>query len=539
MKTFLSSLASVKDKYTLIETIDGAFTLKLNGVFIHSSRTPLTEASRLLGNIDKSKKNITIYILWGLGMGYHALMLLREGYLVIGVETRPECIEILEKTFPIENLYAFITKDVGASIYEAIASLSPENARLFVDIVMRGYPVDKISLVMEEKAKQALSASNIIYSNLMDSWYVNIIQNLSCIKNDILIKMPKDAFEGQAVVLCSAGPSLRESLPYLSRFRTKYIIIAVDTALRALLEFGIIPDFVHAVDAKILNVRDFASIPDKVFQKMILLADVSLSSIVYEKPWRYIECLFTVQPIKHPKQGFHFKSIFLLEYFISRGLDINSLQTGGSVATSAFHYALERKAEKIYLVGQDLAYSNYRGHSVGTPYDTEYRYMSNRLNTIDTMHIHRLSYISVRGIDGNVLTDPVLNQFRSWFEVSVADGYNEKIADSCINASEAGAYFHGWKHQKFSKLSSSFAHEKDVFVKDPISVKNSKQLVLDSLVLFENIPVDISAGNPLQKEYLYKEYASTLYGNSIDKFLLRRKIKRMGMLIKKIKGACL
>lgn len=520
------ALAALPADFNLIPTADGAFTLKENGTFVHSSRAPLAEARRFIENAPIKKGQV--FILWGMGLGYHAQLLIDRGCKVIGIETRSECIRALKEVFPLNRLYAFITENPEEHIFSVMASLEPEDAQYFTDVIMRGSEPSPKAQTAVEKAKRAQISSNRIYSHLMDSWHHHILLNLASIPT--LAMYPKNAFEGIPVLVCSAGPSLKESLPHIKRLRSKLVVLAVDTAFTALVEAGIYPDFLHAVDAKVHNVGDFAGVSDDIFSRTVLLADLTLSPEVMQKPWKHIEVLMTAHPIIHPKKGFCFKSIALLEHLISLGLDICHLQTGGSVATSAFHYALSHGASFILLVGQDLAYSGNRGHAVGTPYDSEYRCSVNRLKPYDTIPLKKIppdAYM-VEGIGALVPVDPLLSQFRSWFEVSIAD--NLGLKDVCVNSSESGALFTGWRHQKLSQI--FLEAYGSVHLPTPVLSANPYQrAVLQTLPLWQD------EDSPLHREYFYRENIQKVEDKPIDSFLYGRKLKRMHQTLQKIHGA--
>lgn len=524
--SLVHALAALPADFGLIPADDGAFTLKENGLFVHSSRAPLAEALRFIENAPIKKGQV--FVLWGMGLGYHAQMLIDKGCTVIGVETRPGCVRILKEVFPLDKLYAFITENPKEHIFSAVASLDPREAQGFTDMIMRGSEPSPDAQFAVEKAKHAQFSSNRIYSHLMDSWHHHILLNLASIPT--LARYPENAFSGMPVLVCSAGPSLKESLPHIKRLRSKLVIIAVDTAFTALVEAGIYPDFLHAVDAKVHNIGDFAGIPDDVFSRTVLLADLTLSSEVLQKPWKHIEILMTAHPIIHPKKGFCFKSIALLEHLTSLGLDICRLQTGGSVATSAFHYALGHGASLVLLVGQDLAYSNHRGHSIGTPYDSEYRCSVSRMKPYDTIPLKKIPPDAhmVEGIGAGVLVDPLLSQFRSWFEVSIADNLGLKAI--CINASESGALFKGWKHQKLSQIfleKYGAAH-----LPEPVLRANPYQrIVLQTLPLWQD------EDSPLHREYFYRETLQRIEDKPVDGFSYGRKLKRMHQTLQKIRGA--
>lgn len=521
-------------QFSLIKTQDNNYTIKYNGCYLHSSKFPVLEAQRFIEPLKHCDQSTTIIILWGVGLGYHVELLVQQGFTVIAVELRREIAEIFKTVFPIERLHAFIDNDDPQKIFDAIVSLPAYQSLNFVELSMRNITFkDQMWTLYEEKGKHALRSTHNIHFHLMESWYCNILQNIQLLDSRNISIIPTTVFCEKKVIICSAGPSLKESLPYLEKIQHSYVIIAVDTALNSLLEYGIIPDFVHAVDAKIHNVTDFVSIEHSIFNKMILIADISVHPIIVSQPWKTIAFVSTGQPVNHPKKGLYIHRIELLNFLMSYGIKFPELQTGGSVATSAFHYALSHGAEKIIMIGQDLAYTNYRGHAVGTTYDRQYRSNTNRLKTLETIHAHKLPDFYAQGIDGQlVLVDPLLEQFRHWFEMSVVFCKEENLHNKVINGSENGAFFNSWSHEKLSIIENN---------NNNISINKTFDFFLNPkinlTILFEKLYIEWadflldSHQKNLLHEYFYSECTQLLKGDSHNEFLYSRKYKRLKKII--------
>ncbi|MGL4562892.1 MAG: motility associated factor glycosyltransferase family protein [Brevinema sp.] len=511
----INRIRSLSDS-NMIPTPDGAFTFKENEKFIHSSRSPIKEAERLLSKITSSEKNQTVVLLWGVGLGYHTEMLIKQGYHVIAIEPRPKTATVFKKIFPMEQLLAFV-EDNPEDIFNALVNLNPALTKTFIDIRMLGMDIDPIYLKRAEQGKNALRSTHTIYSYLMDSWHKHILIN---IQHAHVTFDP--IFKDQEVIICSAGPSLRESLPYIKKLSTKLIILAVDTALKTLLEADIIPDYVFSVDAKIHNIGDFCGISEDTFSQITLLADITVSPQISSLAWKQVLYTSTVQP-HTTDRGLIMKRIILLDCLKDIGICFPELQTGGSVANTAFHATIFYQAKKILLVGQDLAYTNHRGHATGSPYDQEYRLTSNRLNTLDTIHIQKVPFdMETPSILGKMTySDELLMQFKSWFETSVQ--LNPELCGSVINASENGAYFNGWNHQTLSQYQSS---SKKTNLFRIIPQKIDQKTITTFLDLLKNEKITIDSTNEIIKEYFYKELHS-----NIKTINIQQKIKRLQKIL--------
>lgn len=87
-------------------------------------------------------------------------------------------------------------------------------------------------------------------------WTRNFISNLPQLTSMEPIRSLFGICQGKAdVLVCGAGPSLILSLNDIKTYRKNLILIAVDTALMVLWNFGIDPDLVFSVDPQVLNTK--------------------------------------------------------------------------------------------------------------------------------------------------------------------------------------------------------------------------------------------------------------------------------------------
>ncbi len=492
----------------LTPTPDGAYTIKHQDRFIHSSRSPIKESQKLISNIPSLPQMLVIA--WGVGLGYHIELLVQQGYKVLAIETRPQLAELFKQNFDTSLLVGFV--EDPSTIFDVIVNLDSKEFQNFIDVSMMGFAIPTDIWQLKTQGVTALRSTHAVKKNLVKSWYINIIQNISS-QNVFYTFDP--IFEGQNLVICSAGPSLKESLPHLKKHRHHLTILAVDTALLSLTQYGIIPDFVHSVDAKIHNIADFRGIDSEIFNQITLIADISLSHQVLSLPWKEVLLVSTAQPM-NTQEGFKLSRHALQQYLWDNSIRFPETQTGGSVATSAFHLGIIYKAQSIYLAGQDLAYSQHRGHAVGSPYDMEYRLKTNRLNSIDTIHISKVPFDTPTKDFHNKQTyeDPLLKQFRSWFEVSIKD--NPNLSHISVNASESGSLFEYWTHQPLSTTKNF----------PPTSQKyNYKRLTLNGVLDVLESLKSMDIKNPVFQDYFYNELQTNNFDKQLDKDLFLKKLE--------------
>ena len=489
----------------LIPTTEGTYTIQYDNKYIHSSRFPIKEAQKLINtlpNIDQHNKNKTLIIAWGTGLGYHIEMLIEQGYHVLAIEFRPSIAKIFQQVFPTEKLIGFITNTTTHELFDFLVALDTTQYQNFIDLPMLGLAIPTELYKQSKQGKNAILSQHSLHCALIESWYYNIITNISLSIHPYIGYTHDPIFKNQTLVICSAGPSLKESLPYLKKNRDKITLLAVDTALLSLVQADIIPDFVHSVDAKIHNIADFRGISSSIFQQISLLADITLDPQVTNLPWKEVLFLSTSHPIKQ-NQEYVLKRTVLQQYLWDNRIRFPETQTGGSVATSAFYLGIAYQAKKILLVGQDLAYTNNRGHAVGSPYDMEYRLQSSRTNTLETIHLNKIPFHNkkILAIDQSyTYTDNLLAQFKSWFEVTLKD--NPPLSAIAINASENGALFQHWIHTPLSQYNISTTNSKETY---KISHYSQDKIIM-LLKEFQILGMNIDNPHPMCTEFVSKDH---------------------------------
>ncbi|MCR9143132.1 MAG: DUF115 domain-containing protein [bacterium] len=283
-----------------------------------------------------------------------------------------------------------------------------------------------------------------------------------------------DALRGSAGLLVSAGPSLRESLELIAAARSKCFILACDTALKPLLKAGIVPHAVITLDAQRHTLFAFQGVSPG---ETVLFADlVSNPAVLRSIAARTRGLVFsTTAQVSHGADG-------TLHREVTPGTEhaelihgpVGAVQSGGSVATSGFDLLRTLGCDPICIVGQDLAYTGRRIHTVGTHHQERWLPLMSRTRSLE--HIvesvvrkrktHPVPAIQ-RGEKAaddaggdvqpgenaaeqagesqerveTVLGDYVLNLYRMWFDQSIP-----AIENRVVNLSAAGAHLSGAEH---------------------------------------------------------------------------------------------
>lgn len=232
--------------------------------------------------------------------------------------------------------------------------------------------------------------------------------------------------ENIPVIVVSAGPSLNKNIMDLKKAVGKSCIIATDTAMKPLLNAGIIPNLFVIIDGLkpgvLFEHKDLSKVP------MVTMTGVSIEPMQYHKGKKFF--YYSSSPLEQ-------KILADLSEKENQNRILPSLLTGGSVANSAYSLGVYMGAKTIILIGQDLAMTGNRTHADGT--------FQEKMDEID---IKNGGYFEVDSVDGGkVLTRDDFDRYRRWFEERAKEGHHVTMVD----ATEGGALIRGSKVMTLKK----------------------------------------------------------------------------------------
>jgi len=207
--------------------------------------------------------------------------------------------------------------------------------------------------------------------------------------------------KGPAIVV-AAGPSLDRNIDDLALVADRGVIIACDTAALPLINRGIEPDFIVATDASRANAAHLSALPHS---PAWLVAEGSLhgSSFVHFDQRTFYFRVANHEPWAWLRQA---------------GLDCATLDTWGSVATSALSLALALGAGSVVFLGADFAFTGDRPYCRGTSMESKWASWNGGgtpYESLWTQAIERWPMVTVTDVAGRpVRTAPHLVSFRDW-----------------------------------------------------------------------------------------------------------------------------
>ncbi|MDH5654276.1 MAG: DUF115 domain-containing protein [Spirochaetia bacterium] len=295
-------------------------------------------------------------------------------------------------------------------------NLEPEYYHYIEDLIQNAFR-SRISDLLTRFEFEKLWIKNII----ANSAFFPENKNRSALPVNLLYY--KGILNGIPALLVSAGPSLRRSLPVIKKLASKCFILACDTSVKVLKAGNVPFHGVITLDAQKHSIFHFQGVDlseSILFADIVsnpgLIEDLNPGKIIFSTTARFTGT-YDGRVLRECTPGTEY-----IEEF--HGI-LGSLQSGGSVATSGFDLLRFLGAGEIFLIGQDLAYTGREIHSTGTHHNEKWLGLLNRTETLEGINekiIRKRETYQVPSLhEESVLTDFVLDLYRSWFEQSIPD----------------------------------------------------------------------------------------------------------------------
>ncbi len=237
------------------------------------------------------------------------------------------------------------------------------------------------------------------------------------------------AAEGFPAVCVAAGPSLVKNVDLLRdpAVRRNLVVIAVQTALRPLLDRGVKPDFVTALDYSPICTRFYENLPD--LPDVTLVAEPKAHPSIFDAfpgPTRILRSEFNDQLLGHPARG-------------GMARPIQPIPSGATVAHLSFYLAQHLGCDPILFIGQDLGFSDGLYYAPGTAVHQVWSSELSPYNTLEMMEYTRIARMRghLRRTDDihgrSIYTDEQMATYLKQFERDFASA-----SETIIDATEGG-----------------------------------------------------------------------------------------------------
>lgn len=422
-------------------------------VYIGSKYSVKRDIEKLINSV-KEHNDFTTFLIFGIGSGEHVKEFANKfpRNRIIVVEPEEEifrnCIHNFKGINDIINQdrITLCVYDEG-SINEILSQIEEYNINNLFFGIYGNYG----QIYKEEKEALILKLHNFIELNEINvnnnkynglQYFRCYINNLNCLYKSISINLLKNIYKNKTAVIVSAGPSLDKNIKALKGREENAIVICSVRTLKPLIQNGIKPDFICAIDQGDI----MYGMAKEYFDLDVPIVYYEYTNFNFINHYLGPKVFFTAEYIKKSTEKL-------------TGMDVDSLAQGGSVAHTALELSAYFGCSTVIFIGQDLAYTDNKFHSDSSKLE-------------DESYNLKINEILVEGINGdNVKTNYMLNKFRLFLEEQISEYKNVKF----INATEGGAKIKGTQTEKLKEALNNYGKEKIEKVNiDKLEVLGSK-----------------------------------------------------------------
>ncbi|WP_199616754.1 motility associated factor glycosyltransferase family protein [Paenibacillus alkalitolerans] len=304
---------------------------------------------------DTHSKRHAVFVLIGYGNGDVVQELIRRGeYLHLFILEPFEEIEFLN-----EHCH---TDRVTVDHYTNFAFLTASFRRILeryrgVDFQIMFHPhydrtnpeYMKSVLLSIHRSVELVRLNYITQMKYRKEWLLEPILNLEYNREILQLQELRGHFVGQKAILAAAGPSLKDSIPYLSAMQKSAYIFAAGSAVNGLTSHGINPDFTVTYDSSETNFE--AHFKDTRYEGPMFIGTTANSNII--------------RNFKGPVILFGLESDDISKRFFPALPYLPSVPSVANVTLNILNYL---GFSEVYLVGQDLAFQNGSYYAEGVRY---------------------------------------------------------------------------------------------------------------------------------------------------------------------------
>lgn len=446
---------------TLEVSEDSPPRFSVAGRSLHSRYDPVKESRQQIGDSRDSRLTICA----GAGLGFAVEALLEQKSRVIWFEPNREILRAalghidFSRPLGTGDLVLLVHLPDESELARMLQGLSMSDVRVFSH---RNFSFEE-HLAFEHRVLHFLGKKNVNIATLSRFdrlWARNFARNLVHLRRAKPVRLLFEMEKDKIAVVASAGPSLNDSLGDLRRVRNQVVLIAVDTAVRILTSAGIDPDYIVSVDPQPVN--------------RVYLEDYAGNARIIIDP--------TVSPgaLRHLENLYFFWSPFRLPqtFFPLWQGGPGEIAFGGSVSTNAYDLARKLGCDPVYLVGQDLAFSDGQVHARGAILEERLNWKENRLfrrEGHNRMQRAALPVLLLPGLNGRAVeTNEKLAIFYRWFERRFERDRSEGLR--VINATKRGASFRGMEKAELDISGEDVRRSREPAFTGPASAEIAEQL---------------------------------------------------------------
>ncbi len=410
--------------------------------WLGSRQRVLDEAQRLADRFDPAQCGALVVLGFGLGHHINALSkaMKHTGVIVVfepdvgllrAVLSRVDCVEALTNS----NIVVLSEPDNAAAL-----SRSLKGAEVVISLGVKILEHTPSMPRIEQASQRFVQTLTTTIRAIRTHIVTTLMQTETTLRNGLMnldyylanpgIADLENCCAGRAAIVVSAGPSLARNMKLLARpgVRDRVVIIAVQTVLRQLLEAGIKPHFVTALDYHEISARFYEGLTAEDVRGITLVVESKANPAILEAWPGVIRCPYD-DLLAQIHSG-------LFEH------DSATLRPGGTVAHMAYYLGRFLGCDPVILIGQDLGYTDGQYYAPGAAIHDVWAGELNEFNTLEMMEWQRIvrsrSFLqrAKDHLGRDVYTDEQMNAYRVQFEEVFALDLVKNL--TTIDATEGG-----------------------------------------------------------------------------------------------------
>ena len=408
-------------------------------VALASKYDPIKEAQKLVEAVDHAKTACTVIL--GFGLGYHIDEVINHvGPRDLVIVYEPDLAQlkaVLEKLdytrWLGQNGLILAGPDVTKSTLLGRIEKRSATPTLGTQLVTHPASRQRHNEAFNAFGKLVTETLAFCRTNVATA-LVNASRTVSNLTNNLAqyaagptIAELENVAKGYPAICVGAGPSLVKNLDLLAdpEVRRNVVVIGVQTTLKPMLQRGIRPDFITALDYSAICTRFYEDLPE--------LPDVTL--VVEPKCHPAIIAAYP-GPVRVCPSGLNDKLLG------DMARPMPTIKAGTTVAHLSFYLAQLLGCDPIIFIGQDLGFSDGLYYAPGTAVHKVWEPELGAFNTIETMEWTRV--VRMRGnlrraedVHGRpIFTDEQMSTYLGQFERDFDEAKQAGL--TVIDATEGG-----------------------------------------------------------------------------------------------------
>ncbi len=358
-----------------------------------SKRTPRAEGERWASQADLARH--AAFVVRGFGLGYHVAALVqkvkgRGAVFVFEPDKRllRAVLERIDCSGWIAGVSLLTDADDRGAIVESTGRVEPLIA---MGTTVLDHPASMARLGRDGAGQRFLERFTAVVATVRVNIASTLVQTQvtlrNCLQNlDRYATRPgiaglRGAFAGRTAIVVSAGPSLQRNVELLARpgVADRFVIVAVQTVLKPLLERGIRPHFVCALDYHEVSKRFYEGLTQESVRGVTLVAEPKVNPSVT-----------AAFPGKVRMVGDGFLDVVLGEEPGGLARPMGTLPAGTTVAHLCCYLARFIGCDPVCLIGQDLGFTDGQYYAAGAAIHSVWGAELNEFKTLETMEWQRI-----------------------------------------------------------------------------------------------------------------------------------------------------